>query len=756
MTAMSPPGCRTGALGFSPQFSVHPGDDDQILLLSETRSFCLKGRLYRELAPFLDGSRNEAEIIEGLAPRASPQNVRKALQNLRDRGYVRTHLQRPIAQQSLWVEWEREPAEVAAALAAWPLAVLSMGRTQAADETAAIGLSALLEDGGFPLVEKEDARLVIVLVDDFLSSELEGVNAQQRKHGQSWILFKPAGRAAWLGPRFDSTSRRCWHCLARHLQEHRPGDALVQAPGGALRPGRGMQRATLELARAQAVMALTRMAMGESELEEHLLSFESLQGCQTHHYVRLRPCCPVCDCPSGETTAVPDLELLAKETRLSSKDGGWRVLDTEEAREKLLRLVSPITGLLPALDDRSQDPGLPVVTAMRTLPKGASLADNRSIGKIGAAGGKGATKAQAEVSCMAEALERYCTVFTGREPRRRSTLAALGETALDPRDLLLFSDAQYRSRTTWNETVADFNKVPEPFDPEDSIEWSPIYRLSDGAKHWIPTRYCFMSYQDSRDRSQSRFCMADSNGCATGAVLSEAILQGLLELIERDSCALFWYNRVRRPEIDLDDFDDPFIAKSRAYYSAAGRSLFALDLRSDIAIPVVLAVSCQGGGKELHIGLGAHPDIGVALSRAISEVNQVAQWHSTISRQDLRQGERPIHAWYRDANLANQPYLRPSGERKKGRADAPCLCERGVGPALEATVATLQQAGLEPLAMDISWPGLDFACARVVVPGLRHFWARYAPGRLYDVPVGLGWLEQATKEEDLNPIPFLL
>jgi pantothenate kinase type III len=39
----------------------------------------------------------------------------------------------------------------------------------------------------------------------------------------------------------------------------------------------------------------------------------------------------------------------------------------------------------------------------------------------------------------------------------------------------------------------------------------------------------------------------------------------------------------------------------------------------------------------------------------------------------------------------------------------------------------------------------------VIAPGLRHFWARYAPGRLYDVPVTLGWLPRATAEDALNP-----
>jgi oxazoline/thiazoline synthase len=39
---------------------------------------------------------------------------------------------------------------------------------------------------------------------------------------------------------------------------------------------------------------------------------------------------------------------------------------------------------------------------------------------------------------------------------------------------------------------------------------------------------------------------------------------------------------------------------------------------------------------------------------------------------------------------------------------------------------------------------------------LRHFWARFAPGRLYDVPVETGRLASPTPEADLNPIPVFI
>jgi ribosomal protein S12 methylthiotransferase accessory factor len=43
-----------------------------------------------------------------------------------------------------------------------------------------------------------------------------------------------------------------------------------------------------------------------------------------------------------------------------------------------------------------------------------------------------------------------------------------------------------------------------------------------------------------------------------------------------------------------------------------------------------------------------------------------------------------------------------------------------------------------------------------IAPGLRHFWARFAPGRLYEAPVQAGWLDRPRREEDLNPIPMFI
>jgi ribosomal protein S12 methylthiotransferase accessory factor len=60
------------------------------------------------------------------------------------------------------------------------------------------------------------------------------------------------------------------------------------------------------------------------------------------------------------------------------------------------------------------------------------------------------------------------------------------------------------------------------------------------------------------------------------------------------------------------------------------------------------------------------------------------------------------------------------------------------------------------LVLDTTRDDIGFPTVRVAVPGMRHFWARLAPGRLYEVPVALGWLAAPLDESELNPVPFFL
>jgi len=69
----------------------------------------------------------------------------------------------------------------------------------------------------------------------------------------------------------------------------------------------------------------------------------------------------------------------------------------------------------------------------------------------------------------------------------------------------------------------------------------------------VPAAYCYLHYRWRAGEPQ--FCEADTNGCAVGSTRDEAIVRALLELLERDAAATWWYNRLRRPAVNLGELE---------------------------------------------------------------------------------------------------------------------------------------------------------------------------------------------------------
>jgi ribosomal protein S12 methylthiotransferase accessory factor len=82
-----------------------------------------------------------------------------------------------------------------------------------------------------------------------------------------------------------------------------------------------------------------------------------------------------------------------------------------------------------------------------------------------------------------------------------------------------------------------------------------------------------------------------SSGCAIGAAPEEAILFGLLELIERDGILLSWYTKTAPRRIDLAHCNNPSLLHLLDRYDRIGYDVHILDTRFDMPVPSVVAVA---------------------------------------------------------------------------------------------------------------------------------------------------------------------
>jgi ribosomal protein S12 methylthiotransferase accessory factor len=229
--------------------------------------------------------------------------------------------------------------------------------------------------------------------------------------------------------------------------------------------------------------------------------------------------------------------------------------------------------------------------------------------------------------------------------------------------------------------------------------------------------------------------------------LEEAIVQGFLELVERDSYAIWWYNKLKRAEVDLSEFEDSYIRDLQKELDEAGCRTWMLDVTNDLGIPSYVAIShwTEDSQEQIEFGSGAHFDTRIAALRALTELNQFMSIRLIGNRGSEQKGSDPLP-------LKDHPYLTPIGGRAirpDFRAEFNRLDAR---EQVMACVRIAERENLDFLVLDQTRPDIGVPVARVIVPGLRHFYRRFAPGRLYDIPIKLGWLDTPTPENELNPL----
>jgi bacteriocin biosynthesis cyclodehydratase domain-containing protein len=761
---------------FAPNFTVYVLPPDVVCLYSEDRKFFLHGELYCALASAIgEGGRSFRELVRELQQDFPSDKIREALKRLVDRRFI----------------VQKAPASVDTAAAYWASLGLSPEtaetnlkkcrvRIQSIDVQGAAELGAALRGLGVRVMPRS-ADLTVTLVSDYLEGRLAELNRQHLSDRTPWLLVQPSGIFPLLGPVLCPGKSACWACLAERMQRNREVKALLDR-GPARRVAAsplardmlgqsGIQLAAVEIAKAIATDFRT-------DLRDHIISLDLLGSTIVRHYVAARPQCPVCGRKKlRDPGRAPVPVELGAGGKLVMTSGGYRTVSSRATVARFRKHVSPLTGVVSRLERIEAD--LPLNTnylATHNFSSRPETVEELKAGLRGGSFGKGSTAEQGEASALMEAIERYCGIFQGDEirVRRRFTDFPLGDAIL-PNDVLLFSDGQHRrdlapatgrGEAQSGRERAPAMPMPAPFDRSLEIEWSPVWSLRDERFKYLPTSLLYFFYRGPAGYRVH----ADSNGCAAGNTLEEAIVQGFLELVERDAYAIWWYNRLQRAEVDLGQFDDPYIRDLKIQLAETGRRLWVLDVTSDLEVPsfVTIAHWMENAQEFVEFGSGAHFDARIAVLRAMTELNQFlsiglmggrnqnpsSQGWSQESSQGSSQesSQESNHAGSPPFRLQDHPYLTPSGTpvvrpdlgSKFGRLDT--------REQVTACVNLARREGLDFLVLDQTRPDVEVPVVRVIVPGLRHFYRRFAPGRLYDVPVKLGWRERPRSENELNPL----
>lgn len=327
--------------------------------------------------------------------------------------------------------------------------------------------------------------------------------------------------------------------------------------------------------------------------------------------------------------------------------------------------------------------GIPVASAVR--PRVDSV-------QVTASHGKGFSVAQALVSALMEAAERWAASQSLKT--EISSLSSLGR-----------QHRRYAKPETLGGTL----------EPDELAEWISAVSLSDNSDVLVPASDVLFPYFPPEGCVRpSRPC---TSGLASGNTLREAILYGLCETIERATVSTAWRDgKVRAIDIEsLPDSEGEWLRK----LEERGVKTIVCHLDNPL-IPVITVVTFDDHWLGPHVaigGHGAHLCGRVALRRAITEAAQSRIAALQGSREDLH---RHASKWadQGESGRALFDHLKNSLATVKWSPqiiDSPISIVR----ALEVVSARLRNVGYEEIYyVNLSADLPEIYIVRVIVPGL--------------------------------------
>ncbi|MDX2203173.1 MAG: YcaO-like family protein [Hyphomicrobiaceae bacterium] len=228
-----------------------------------------------------------------------------------------------------------------------------------------------------------------------------------------------------------------------------------------------------------------------------------------------------------------------------------------------------------------------------------------------------------------------------------------------------------------------------------------------------------------------------STGAAAARSFADAAARGLLELVERDAAAQWWLGGRRARPLTLEALSNGRVAEqvNQLRQGSRERATWLLDITTDLAIPVVAAVSVDAGdGRGFACGLASDLQLSDAAAKALLELCQIElglqlslMRHRERGGDRLSEEDRRVLARAAALDAARCELLHATGSPIR---HAPAM----TGADAESRLKTIAQAfahhDIEAVLVDLTRPEFSVPVARALAPSLQLMPSRLDTSRL--------------------------
>jgi len=307
--------------------------------------------------------------------------------------------------------------------------------------------------------------------------------------------------------------------------------------------------------------------------------------------------------------------------------------------------------------------------------------------------GKGATPHQAEASAVMELAERFSFFSFCKNPENFFV-----EKYCNLKGNAIPFEMIAQSVHDNSEDLIISRKIFEDL----PLKWTKAFNLTRNQEILIPFSWFYT--------------INEFNGPSAGNCVEEALSQGICEIIERHVSSIISQDHLKMPEIRASSVTDPMVREMIEKFKKAGIRIFISDFSLDMGIPSVGVLAYDPSTfperSEIVWTAGTTPDPEKALSRALTEVAQLAGDFDTASRY-IASG-LPKLKRIEDADFITNP------GKKIDIQMLPELSNKNIKIEVEDCISALTKKGLEVIVVDTMHPLLDIPAFYTIIPG-AHF-----------------------------------
>ena len=367
-------------------------------------------------------------------------------------------------------------------------------------------------------------------------------------------------------------------------------------------------------------------------------------------------------------------------TGITYRTGTYRGASPESTRERIRPLLDrfAITRVADVTD--LDEIGLPTMVCYR--PDGKSFAVSI---------GSGIEPAQAFVSAVMESIEAWHLEYVEPPIVEFGSAGSVG-IDYDLRALNLAPHSPVTARTP--------------------LGWVAGRGLLTGTARLAPAAALGLDLVARRSWDDLHF-LRSSNGAATGNTFAEAVLHGLLEVIERGCITEHLADPHRARHVNPESATNPGTVRIVEAVAAAGCSFETLELENSYGLACYAAQIWSEAVPVRSGGFGCHTDPEIALGRAVAEAAQSRLAGVSGARDDL---DDALYRPAPDFDLDS----RSVGADLADAAPAPRFEE--IEDAIAYCAGRVRDVtGYEPFAVDYTRPDIGIPMSVVVAPGVPLF-----------------------------------